>query len=369
MAIEKEKQSIVLWEVEESIALKTKEDKKWEEDLKTIATDLSFFNLYNYTPSMHRLNINVKSLYYVQSSEGGISISIYRFLKDRSIKPFRAFLLGEGYDIPFSKALAINDGRLNLSNSIIDKKNREDFIAHFNSLVKHHQENERIKKEYEEQQRRELSKKKPFEQQQTNERNRNGALEEKMKKQKGEEMQKNLNALLEKAKDYLANITFENYSEAQLWSKQSKLISDFQIAYMKGKYLNIDIDKFTLKMEQLIAEQFAAKQTLRKIKQQKLKEEMLAIVEKEFNKMSLDSLKKNYFANDPYISIPLFENMLTKLSNYAKKANWKFRVTDWIDRSDIGQCLINVINEREKTEGQELRRKLEKEQLEKNRPI
>lgn len=155
LAIEKEKNAIVLWEAEENIALYTNEDKKWEEDLKIIAKDLSFFNLYNYSPSMSKLNIEVRSLYYIQSKVDRITVSIYRFMRDRNKKPFRAFLLGEGYDIPFSKALAVNEGSLNLSDTNVDESNRKHFIERHHKLVKQDEENEQLRHEYEEERRKE----------------------------------------------------------------------------------------------------------------------------------------------------------------------------------------------------------------------
>lgn len=124
-----------MWEAEGKIALNTFEDKKWEKLLKLMVQDLSFFKLYDCTPSMSKLNIEVRSLYYIQSLENGITVSVFRYLRDRKEKPFRSFMLGE-YAIPFSKALAINEGKLNLSDSIIDENNRKLFIDRYHELLK-----------------------------------------------------------------------------------------------------------------------------------------------------------------------------------------------------------------------------------------
>ncbi|KAA9023933.1 competence protein CoiA family protein [Niallia endozanthoxylica] len=160
IAIEKEKHAIVLWEAEDSIALYTTEDRKWENMLNLTAKDLSFFHLYDYLPSMTELNIEVRSLYYIRSNDNGISVLIHRFVKDRDTKPCRAFILGEGYDIPFSKALALNNGRLNLSDSYIEAHNREQFIEKHQNLISQKAEEEKVRQEYEEQLRKEREKQK-----------------------------------------------------------------------------------------------------------------------------------------------------------------------------------------------------------------
>jgi hypothetical protein len=150
LAMEKEKNAIVLWEAEGSIALYTSEDRKWETALKSITRDLAFFHLFNYIPSMPELRIEVRSLYFVSSNdEGGISVQIQRFLKDRNEKPLRAFMLGDGYEISFAEALAVKEGRLNLSDSQMEERNRKQFIEKYQTLKKQKEEEERLKQELE----------------------------------------------------------------------------------------------------------------------------------------------------------------------------------------------------------------------------
>ena len=79
LAIEEGKNAIVLWEAEESIALYTTEDKRWETVLKSIAKDLSFFNLYNYTPSISVLNMEERKMEHEKNESK--SIMTYNDLK------------------------------------------------------------------------------------------------------------------------------------------------------------------------------------------------------------------------------------------------------------------------------------------------
>ncbi|WP_080848396.1 competence protein CoiA family protein [Cytobacillus gottheilii] len=124
-AIEKEKNSIILWDAELSIASKTKEDTKWDILISNEIDDEDFFNYFNY-PTTFTHDVDVKSLYYIFNTDEKIVVRVQRFLKDRIMKPFRAFLLNEGYEIPFADALAIEDGFM-LSNSEIEEEYRKVF--------------------------------------------------------------------------------------------------------------------------------------------------------------------------------------------------------------------------------------------------
>ncbi|WML46695.1 competence protein CoiA family protein [Neobacillus sp. PS3-34] len=135
LVVEKEKHAIVLWDAEAVIALKTEEDLKWEASLSDIATDLSFFDSYNYIPYMKEFKIDVKSMYYIYSIDDRISVKVQRFLSDRDIKPYRSFLLNQGYEIPFADALKVNK-EFALSNLLQDELQREDFIKNNEALLK-----------------------------------------------------------------------------------------------------------------------------------------------------------------------------------------------------------------------------------------
>jgi Competence protein CoiA-like family len=122
-AIEKDKSSIILWDAELSIASKTSEDKKWDKLITSEISDERFHCYFNY-PTPLNYDVDVKSLYYIFDSDEKIVIKIQHFLKDRIVKPLRALLLNEGYELPFSEALAIENG-FKLSNPKIEEKLRD----------------------------------------------------------------------------------------------------------------------------------------------------------------------------------------------------------------------------------------------------
>jgi hypothetical protein len=121
-----------------------------------VAKDLSFFKPYNYKPSMDNLKIVVSSVYYITSNESNITVSVRRFMKDRETKPYRAFLLGDAYDISFSKALVIENESLKLKDSEIEEHNRTDFINGYHALKKEQDEKEKRKRDELEQKKRQL---------------------------------------------------------------------------------------------------------------------------------------------------------------------------------------------------------------------
>ncbi|WP_197186392.1 competence protein CoiA family protein [Brevibacillus agri] len=129
-SIEKEKQSIVLWDAELLIALHTKEDRKWEEMLRPLAKDSSFFERFNYPPSMSAMSIDIRSMYYIYPTEERIVVKVQRFIKDRTTKPLRAFMINDGYEISFSKALY----KLQLGDSDIEDQERQKFLKKFEEL-------------------------------------------------------------------------------------------------------------------------------------------------------------------------------------------------------------------------------------------
>jgi len=108
----------------------TKEDKRWETLLRTIAKDNSFFERFNYSPSTNVMNLNVRSMYYVYSTENRVVIKVQRFIKDGVTKPFRAFLLSDGYVLPFAKALY----NLRLGDSGIEEQERQKFSKKYEQL-------------------------------------------------------------------------------------------------------------------------------------------------------------------------------------------------------------------------------------------
>ncbi|HDR7352960.1 Competence protein CoiA-like family [Bacillus cereus] len=140
-SIEKEKNSLILWDAELTISAKTTEDKKWDSLLKSELQDKLFFNYFNYPASsnINSSNIDTRSLYYVFSSEEKIMVKVQRFLKDRTLKPFRSFLINEGYELHFADALIIENG-FKLSNPTKEESDRETFKNNLQHKKKQHLE-------------------------------------------------------------------------------------------------------------------------------------------------------------------------------------------------------------------------------------
>lgn len=144
-AIEKDKRAIVLWDAESVISLKTDEDKNWDAFLQPIVKDRSFFHVFNYAPSMDKIHVDVKSMYYIYSTDENVVIKVQRFVSDRKQKPFRAFLLNEGYEIPFGSALY----RFQLSKAETEEQLRRHFLTEYENLRSKYEEKERIKEQQE----------------------------------------------------------------------------------------------------------------------------------------------------------------------------------------------------------------------------
>ncbi|MFE7062058.1 competence protein CoiA family protein [Sutcliffiella sp. NPDC057660] len=124
-AIEKDKNSIILWDAELTIASKTQEDNMWDKLISSEIEDEKFYDYFSY-PSSFIKNVDVKSLYYIFNNDQQVVVKVQRFLKDRVVKPFRAFLINDGYELPFAEALAIDDG-FRLSNPDIEEELRKTF--------------------------------------------------------------------------------------------------------------------------------------------------------------------------------------------------------------------------------------------------
>ncbi|EOR24344.1 hypothetical protein A499_08357 [Niallia nealsonii AAU1] len=145
-AIEREKNSIVLWDAELTIAAKTNQDREWDSLLASLMKDTMFFKYFNYPVSTENIAIDVQSMYYIYSNEDRIVVKVQRFLKDRLEKPYRAFLLGDGYETPFSDAVLIKNEFL-LSNSTLEAQYQNEFIQKFKQLQFDFYEQQRIEKE------------------------------------------------------------------------------------------------------------------------------------------------------------------------------------------------------------------------------
>ena len=145
-AIEIEKSSILLWDAELTIAAKTNQDREWDSLLASLMKDTMFFKYFNYPASTENIAIDVRSMYYIYSNEERIVVKVQRFLKDRLVKPYRAFLLGDGYEIPFADAVLIKNEFL-LSNPALEAQYQNEFIQKFKQLQFAFNEQQRIEKE------------------------------------------------------------------------------------------------------------------------------------------------------------------------------------------------------------------------------
>ncbi|RPF54422.1 competence protein CoiA family protein [Aquisalibacillus elongatus] len=132
-AIEKDKNAIVLWDAENNISSKTKEDREWDRHLEDIIKDKEFFKPFNYPISMDEIKIDVRSMYYIYSTETNIKVKLQRFLRDRTAKPFRAFLLLDGYELPFASTLRLAE-EFELNNAELEKRRRSEFYDYYFKL-------------------------------------------------------------------------------------------------------------------------------------------------------------------------------------------------------------------------------------------
>jgi hypothetical protein len=145
-SVERDKNSIVLWDAELTISLKSNEDRLWDSLLRDMIHDRRFFSYFNYPITMDDLIVDVRSMYYIYSKENGIVVKVQRFLKDRIIKPYRAFLINEGYEIPFADALVLQNG-FRLSDPTSEETKRKEFVQRFRKLEREKQDHEKRQEE------------------------------------------------------------------------------------------------------------------------------------------------------------------------------------------------------------------------------
>jgi hypothetical protein len=126
MSVDMNHHVIHLWEAELDIAIKTEEDLKWENILNQLPIDEPLFKLFDYHHRKAPQSFDVRSLYYVHSTETEIVFTVHRFIVDEIEYPFRAFALNEGYRISLSKAL-LTKQTIQLSDPEVEEKNRELF--------------------------------------------------------------------------------------------------------------------------------------------------------------------------------------------------------------------------------------------------
>ncbi|WP_407272663.1 competence protein CoiA family protein [Radiobacillus sp. PE A8.2] len=153
LAIEPEKNAIVLWDAENIIAAKTEEDRKWDNFLSNHITDKSFFLPFNYPLNMNNIVIDVKSMYYIYTKDSKIKVKLQRFLTDRTSKPYRAFLLNNGVELEFSKTLQLQRS-FTVNNSDTEENKRQEFLTNYENLKQDHEEKQRKEQEEAEERKR-----------------------------------------------------------------------------------------------------------------------------------------------------------------------------------------------------------------------
>jgi Protein of unknown function (DUF3895)/Competence protein CoiA-like family len=126
MSVDMKHHVIHLWEAELDIAIKTEEDLKWENVLNYLQIEEPLFQLFDYHHRKTPQSYDVRSLYYVHTTETEIIFTVHRFIVDELKHPFRAFALNDGYRISLSKAL-LTKQTIQLSDPEIEDKNRELF--------------------------------------------------------------------------------------------------------------------------------------------------------------------------------------------------------------------------------------------------
>jgi hypothetical protein len=117
LSLDWENHVIHLWESEIDLAIKTPEDKSWDDlvqELSPYPSDI--FNVFKYWHKNKNIVSDTRSLYYIYSTQEGIDFSVQRFIMDETQFPYRAFALAKGYRMSISSALSFNE-KLALSDS------------------------------------------------------------------------------------------------------------------------------------------------------------------------------------------------------------------------------------------------------------
>lgn len=133
LSLDFENHVIHLWESEIDLSTKTEEDKKWDELIKTLNSDLTHtLDLFGYWRKNKNIKLDTRSLYYIYSTQEGIDFSVHRFVIDENQFPYRAFALSKGYRMSISTALSFNQ-KLALHDSELEKNDQNEFLEEFYS--------------------------------------------------------------------------------------------------------------------------------------------------------------------------------------------------------------------------------------------
>ncbi|BAU29075.1 hypothetical protein DFP93_10374 [Aneurinibacillus soli] len=130
MTLDMKRHVLHLWEAEVDLCTETTEDKKWKELLSGLQSDHSLFDIFGYHKKSVNISLEVRSLYYVYSTDERIEFSVHRFILDEKTHPFRAFALNKGYRMSLSTALLVKE-EIVLSDAVEEERLRREFVQAF----------------------------------------------------------------------------------------------------------------------------------------------------------------------------------------------------------------------------------------------
>ncbi|MFC6040719.1 competence protein CoiA family protein [Paenisporosarcina macmurdoensis] len=134
-ALEKNQNSIVLWETEWLASTRSSEDTKWERLLESLGERNEVLDAFSFSGDSKRKGWQVQSAYYITIDDERTYISVNRYVDDRVLKPFRGFLIGEVYRISLAKALQIQTENFQLADSKFENELREEFAKKHQTLL------------------------------------------------------------------------------------------------------------------------------------------------------------------------------------------------------------------------------------------
>lgn len=114
-ATEKNKRSLVMWEIEWLSSVESKEDIQWEESIKQYTDRYELLKVLDYPTLDFDKELQVRSIYYISKLEEKNVIRVFRYIDDLANGSYRGFLIGETSTISFSQALHIENEAFQLS--------------------------------------------------------------------------------------------------------------------------------------------------------------------------------------------------------------------------------------------------------------
>jgi len=133
-AEEKEKRSIILWQIEWLSSLENSEDYNWKKSIGQYTSRKELFRTLGYTTSEPDKDLSVKSIYYLSREEEKNYIRVLRYIDDRTEGIYRGFLIGETSTITFGQALYIENESFRLRNPENEIHLRQTFKEEFLQL-------------------------------------------------------------------------------------------------------------------------------------------------------------------------------------------------------------------------------------------